>query len=100
MRFASPCWWDQPRSKKALLRSERVVSMSLLSLLAQNDGGAGVLGPALAFMAIFWIVALAATIFWIWMLIDALVNVQDTNEKILWFLVIFFLHFIGAVIYF
>jgi len=82
------------------LRSERVVPMSLLSLLAQNDGGAGILGPALVFMAIFWIVALAATIFWIWMLVDALVNVQDTNEKILWFLVIFFLHFIGAVIYF
>ena len=74
--------------------------MNLISLLAQNDGGAGVLGPALGFMAIFWIVALAATIFWLWMLIDALVNVQDTNEKILWFLVIFFLHFVGALIYF
>jgi hypothetical protein len=27
-------------------------------------------------------------------------NEPDTNQKMLWFLVIFFLHFIGAIIYF
>ena len=44
--------------------------------------------------------AIAASVFWLWMLIDALVNEPDTGQKILWFLVIFFLHFIGALIYF
>ena len=34
------------------------------------------------------------------MLVDALVNEPDTNQKLLWFLVIFFLHFVGAIIYF
>ena len=36
---------------------------------------------------------------WLWMLVDALTNEPDTNQKILWFLVIFFLHFIGAIVY-
>ncbi len=43
---------------------------------------------------------LAASAFWLWMLVDALVNEPDTNQKILWFLVIFFLHVVGAIIYF
>jgi hypothetical protein len=34
------------------------------------------------------------------MLIDVLTSRRETNEKILWFLVVFFLHFIGAIIYF
>ena len=33
------------------------------------------------------------------MLIDALANEPTTDQKILWFLVIFFLHFIGAFVY-
>jgi hypothetical protein len=51
-------------------------------------------------MILFCVVALVATVFWLWMLVDALTNEPDTNQKILWFLVIFFLHFIGALIYF
>ena len=45
--------------------------------------------------------ALLATVFWIWMLIHAITNkgLSDT-EKVLWVLVIFFLHFLGALIYF
>ena len=34
------------------------------------------------------------------MLIDALIHEPTTGEKLLWFLVIFLLHFIGAIIYF
>jgi hypothetical protein len=49
------------------------------------------------FVSIF---VLAASVFWLWMLIDALTNEPTTNDKLLWFLVIFFLHFIGALIYF
>jgi len=34
------------------------------------------------------------------MLVDVLVSKMTTNEKILWFLVVFFLHLLGAAIYF
>jgi len=39
--------------------------------------------------------------FWIWMLIHAITNRGLTDgEKIAWVLIILFLHFLGAVIYF
>ena len=56
-------------------------------------------GGVFGLMCVFWIIALAASIFWIWMLVDALIHEPTTNDKLLWFLVIFFLHFIGALIY-
>ena len=38
--------------------------------------------------------------FWIWMLVDCIQNPRLSGvEKILWFVVVFFLHFIGALIY-
>jgi len=44
---------------------------------------------------------LLASIFWIWMLIHAITNKGLSDvEKILWVLVILFLHFLGALIYF
>ena len=59
----------------------------------------GVFG--LFFMLIAGFFALAVFVFWIWMLIHAVTNkgIGD-GEKIAWVLVIFFLHFIGALIYF
>src|SRR5437667_12001745 len=46
-------------------------------------------------------IALAVFAFWIWMLIHAITNKGlGDGEKIAWVLVIFFLHFIGALIYF
>jgi uncharacterized membrane protein len=57
-------------------------------------------GGAAAMMILLGVLAIAASVFWLWMLVDALVNERDTNQKILWFLVIFFLHFVGAIIYF
>jgi hypothetical protein len=59
-----------------------------------------IFGGAAAIIIFFWVAALVATVFWIWMLVDALMSDLDTNQKLLWFLVIFFLHFIGAIIYF
>jgi hypothetical protein len=42
-----------------------------------------------------------ASIFWIWMLIDCLLNPRLIGvEKLVWVLVIFFLHLLGAIIYF
>jgi hypothetical protein len=40
-------------------------------------------------------------VFWIWMLIDAITNGGlSGTEKIVWVLVIIFLHFLGALIYY
>ena len=59
----------------------------------------GVFG--LFFMLIGGLFALAVFVFWIWMLIHAVTNKGlGDGEKIAWVLVIFFLHFIGALIYF
>lgn len=45
-------------------------------------------------------VALVAFVFWIWMLVDAITNkVLSTGEKVVWVLVIIFLHFLGALLY-
>ena len=82
--------------------------MSNFLLLAQQappDNGAAAgagafLGGALALVILFWVVAIATTVFWLWILIDALTREPQTEQKILWFLVIFFLHFVGALIYF
>jgi hypothetical protein len=71
-----------------------------MQLLALLDDGTGLFVGLGAFVIVIWALVILATVFWIWMLIDALVNEPTTNDKILWFLVIFFLHFIGALIYF
>jgi hypothetical protein len=70
----------------------------LMTLLAQSQGGlvAGMAGM----MIVVWIIALLASVFWLWMLIDVLTSSMDSMEKILWFLVVFFLHLVGALIYF
>jgi hypothetical protein len=70
-----------------------------LVLFAQNGDAAGPLAGLLSMVLVFWVIGIALTVFWLWMLIDALVNEPTPNDKILWFLVIFFLHFIGALIY-
>jgi Phospholipase_D-nuclease N-terminal len=51
--------------------------------------------------AVGLIIALLCSIFWLWMLFDALTNASlDTAMKLVWALVIFLLPFIGAVAYF
>jgi hypothetical protein len=51
------------------------------------------------FVGIFGLIGLVVSIFWIWMMVDALIYEPTTGEKLLWFLVIFFLYLIGALIY-
>jgi divalent metal cation (Fe/Co/Zn/Cd) transporter len=65
--------------------------LSTFFLRAQND---------LAEQIVVVLFAFASVIFWLWMLIDALIHEPTTNDKILWFLVILFLHLIGAWVYF
>lgn len=45
--------------------------------------------------------SLLAVVFWIWMLIHAVTNAGlSDGEKVAWVLVIIFLNFLGALIYF
>lgn len=47
------------------------------------------------------LLGLLAFVFWIWMLIDAIKNpALSSVQKIIWVLVIIFLHALGALIYF
>lgn len=46
------------------------------------------------------IISIFFSIFWIWMLIDAAIHERDTTDKIIWVLIVLFLHFIGAVVYY
>lgn len=44
---------------------------------------------------------LALSAFWVWMLVDVIKrDFKDSNEKIIWVLVIIFTHLIGAVLYY
>ena len=53
------------------------------------------------FAIILPIILLLATVFWIWMLVDCAKNKSlASSHKLLWFLVIFFTHLIGALAYF
>jgi hypothetical protein len=46
------------------------------------------------------VIGLVVFIFWIWMLIDAIQNPRLTGgQRVAWVLVIFFLNFLGALIY-
>jgi hypothetical protein len=72
--------------------------MDAIPLLA-DDSGAQVVGGFLSLIAVFWIVGIALTVFWFWALVDCLTHEPTADDKILWFLVIFFLHFVGAILY-
>ena len=55
----------------------------------------------LLLIACVGLVALAATAFWIWMIVDcATKEPSQGNDKIMWILIIIFTHWIGALIYF
>ncbi|HVT81880.1 MAG TPA: PLDc N-terminal domain-containing protein [Phycisphaerae bacterium] len=70
--------------------------MKMLVALLADTGVAPIFG---GMFVVILLLAIAASIFWLWMLIDAVMNEQGT-DKIVWFLVIFFLHLLGALIYF
>ncbi len=63
-----------------------------------NLGG----GEILLILALFMApLVLASFVFWVWMLIHAIQNKGLTDgEKIAWVLVVLFLHFLGALLYF
>jgi len=73
--------------------------MNLIVFLAQaSDNAAGFFFGLGAFGLI---IALLLSVFWLWMLIDALTNASlEPAMKIVWALLIFFLPFLGALAYF
>ncbi|HEX8522141.1 MAG TPA: PLD nuclease N-terminal domain-containing protein [Tepidisphaeraceae bacterium] len=73
------------------------VHMNELMLLAQSNSGVAAGG---AVVMVLFVVAAIASIFWLWMLIDCLVSNMPVAEKVLWAVVILFLHLLGAIIYF
>lgn len=59
------------------------------------------LGLSLGFLLVVLVIAAVSFIFWIWMLIDCATHeTSEENQKIIWLLLIFFLHSIGALVYF
>ena len=46
------------------------------------------------------LLSIAATIFWIWMLIVAATRERSTADKVVWVLIILFTHILGAAIYY
>jgi hypothetical protein len=68
---------------------------------------AAILASGIALIPLVFIVfillplVILATILWIWMLVSAIQNKGLTDgEKVAWVLVIVFLHFLGAILYF
>ncbi len=58
-------------------------------------------GFGLLLWLMFAVLAIAAFVFWIIMLINAIGNNRlSGTEKVVWVLVIIFLHFLGALIYY
>jgi hypothetical protein len=51
---------------------------------------------------VLWLVIVGiASLFWLWMLVDAIKSPSlDSVRRIIWICVIFFLHFLGALVYF
>ena len=72
--------------------------MPLIYLLAQNQFPGGMFA---LFPCGFGLFGLLLFVFWIWMLIDCLQrDFGDGSEKLIWVLVLVFLNFVGALIYY
>jgi hypothetical protein len=60
---------------------------------------AGIIGIMLGLFAL--VIGILIFVFWIWMLVDCIKNTRlSDTEKIVWVLVILFLHVLGAFVYF
>jgi hypothetical protein len=66
-----------------------------------NPGDIGGMIFVLMLLAVIIPIAIALFVFWIWMLISAVQNKGlGEGEKIAWVLVIVFVHWLGALLYF
>lgn len=71
--------------------------------MATIDVGAGMILMMMAMMFV-WLIGLvlsvAGFIFWILMLVDCVKRRMDSNEKIVWVLILVFTNIIGALAYY
>jgi hypothetical protein len=83
--------------------------LAMIHSLAMIPAGTG---PALAvfvgfgllpccFLSLGGLISLAATVFWIWCIIDVVTKEpSEEGNKVIWVLVVVLLHLLGALIYF
>ncbi len=63
-------------------------------------GMMGMMGVmALTAVFFFWLVGIAAFVFWLWVLIDILKSEFTGSNKIVWLLAVILLPLLGAVLY-
>jgi len=61
----------------------------------------GSLGMAEIFFLLVAVLGIAASVFWVWMIIDCATNEPaEGNDKLVWILIIVFTQRIGALIYY
>ncbi len=77
----------------------------MLLQTASDVSATAAFGGIAIMIILFWLVmigiSIAATIFWVWMLIDAIQRkFPNENDKVLWILVILLAGGIGAIIYY
>jgi len=81
------------------------MNLETFLLFAQDAGGDVAVGIGLllyfACFGVAMLLGLALTGFWIWMIVDCASNEpSEGNDKIIWILVIVFVSWIGAAIYY
>jgi hypothetical protein len=79
--------------------SHLVANANLLADTSDGAGGGALIGGSIVLIVLFWVIGIATTVLWIWMLIDCLTSSLPTNEKILWVLLIVLLPLIGSLAY-
>jgi len=57
-------------------------------------------GLGIGMMILLAMVSLGVFVFWLWMLIEVLMKEPADINKIVWFLVVFFMPLLGSLIYF
>lgn len=68
-------------------------------LLSAAGAGAGV--AVILLFLFFILIGIASTVFWIVEIVDVVKrDFQEPNNKVIWLLVIIFLHFFGAILYY
>lgn len=61
----------------------------------------GKIGNSLTFFLVSNLIIFGGTFFWLWILVDCSINeARDGNTKIAWVLIIIFVSWIGALLYF
>ena len=78
--------------------------MNPILLFAQAeapDAGVGIFAGGLCMIVAFALVGLVSFVIWLWALIDAIKNpALDSNQRLIWILVILLTNLLGALIYF